>query len=89
MIYSISYDLNRAGQNYQDLYETIERANCWAHPMESLWFISTHETVQQWCDRLKAKIDANDSLFVVDITNQARCGWLSNSIWEWIGKIRN
>jgi len=84
MIYSISYDLNTPGQNYQDLYETIKKAQGWAHPMDSLWFIKTNETVQQWCDRLRAKIDQNDELFIVDITGKPNCGWMSKKMWEWL-----
>ena len=86
MIYSISYDLRQPGRNYDDLYDTIKSAPSWAHAMDSLWFISTNESVDVWSTRLRQVIDDNDWLFVVDITGQPRQGWMKKSIWEWINK---
>lgn len=84
MIYSISYDLNRPGQNYDDLYDTIKSASGWVHPMDSLWFISTYDTIGTWSDKLMSVIDKNDRLFIVDITGQSRQGWMDKKIWEWL-----
>jgi len=89
MIYSISYDLNRPGQNYQDLYDTIKSAPSWAHAMDSLWFIKTNETVEDWSNRLLSIIDKNDELFLVDITGQSRQGWMNKKIWKWLEQNRN
>ena len=86
MIYSISYDLRQPGRNYDDLYDAIKSAPGWAHAMDSLWFISTNESVDVWSDRLRQVIDQNDWLFVVDITGQPRQGWREESTWEWLKK---
>lgn len=86
MIISVSYELRKAGQNYQTLYDTIKTAPSWCHPMTSHWFIKTNESVQAWSDRLLRVIDQNDSLFVVDITGQSRQGWLPKDAWEWFEK---
>jgi hypothetical protein len=84
MILSISYDLNKPGKNYDELYEIIKSALSWAHPMESLWFIKSGESVVTWSDKLRAVMDQNDSLFVVDITGQPRQGWISTEVWNWL-----
>ena len=89
MIISISYDLNRPGQNYQDLYNTIKQATSWAHPLESLWFIQTQESVNDLSEKLLRQIDQNDHLFLVDITGQPRQGWMSKEMWDWLDKHRN
>lgn len=89
MIISVSYDLNRPGQDYQDLYNTIKQANSWAHPMDSLWFIQTQESVNDWSDKIRRKIDENDHIFLVDITGKPRQGWMSKEMWDWLDQHRN
>ena len=84
MILSISYDLNRPGQSYHGLYDTIKKAPSWAHPMDSLWFISTSESGETWSNRLRQVMDQNDWLFVVDITGQPCQGWMKKELWEWL-----
>lgn len=86
MILSISYDLKKPGRNYNDLYETIKSAPSWAHAMDSLWFISTGESVETWSNRLRQVMDQNDWLFLVDITGQSCNGWMKKEIWEWLEK---
>ena len=84
MILSISYDLRKPGRNYDDLYNTIKSAPSWAHAMDSLWFINTRESVNDWSTKLRGVIDENDWLFVVDITSQPRQGWMKKDIWDWL-----
>ena len=86
MIYNVSYELRKPGQNYDTLYDTIKTAPSWCHPMTSHWFIRTNESVQAWSDRLLRVIDKDDSLFVVDITGQPRQGWLSQVAWDWLSE---
>ena len=86
MIFSISYDLCKPGRDYESLYKEIKSAPGWAHPMESLWFINTPESVQEWSDRLIKSIGKNDRLFVVDITNQPRQGWMTEEMWDWLSE---
>ena len=86
MIQLITYDLNKPGQNYTDLYDTIKSAPGYCHAMDSVWFISTSESVQEWSDRLLSKIDQNDHIFVVDITGQSCQGWMPKRVWEWLGE---
>ena len=84
MIYAVNYDLRKPDRDYDDLYDTIKSANGWAHAMDSLWFISTSESVDTWSSRLKSVMDADDHLFVVDITGQPRQGWMNQDIWDWL-----
>lgn len=52
--------------------------------MGSVWIIRTNLTPSDRFDRLHPNIDANDYLFLVDITNQARQGWLPKDAWTWL-----
>jgi len=84
----ITYDLNAVGKDYAGLYQLIKdlAPNAWVHPLESVWCI---KLPSQWTSndiftRLKPAIDANDNLFVVDITDQDRQGWMPKSFWTWL-----
>lgn len=86
MMYLITYDLNKAGQNYNALYEQIQTAPKWIHLMESVWLIYTNESVALWQQKLKKVMDDNDNLFIVNITKQTQNGWLPQNKWDWINK---
>ena len=62
----ITYDLNRPGQNYSDLYKKIKSLGDWKHPLESTWIVKTTMTDVQVRDSLKSAIDNNDKLLIVD-----------------------
>ena len=82
----ITYDLKRPGQNYSDLYDAIKSEGDWQHPLESIWAVKTGISVSAGTlyERLRPLIDENDSLFIVEITDQDRQGWLAKSFWTWL-----
>ncbi len=88
-IYLISYDLRKPGQNYTSLYEAIKAYGDWQHPMESLWAIYTDEDANEICNKLRPKIDVNDSILVVRLSMDTYQGWLPKSFWEWVNSKRN
>lgn len=83
MVYLITYDLNKPGQNYESLYKAIKSYGSWAKPAESTWLIDTRERASQISDRLRPHIDENDSLFITDI-GRDQAGWLPKDIWNWL-----
>lgn len=80
----VSYDLNKPGKNYSALYDILKTAPYWWHYLESTWLLATNETPTQWNEKLKAAIDENDNILIVDITKRPRQGWLPTKAWEWI-----
>jgi hypothetical protein len=86
MIFLITYDLKKPGRDYSSLYETIKSAKSWWHYLDSTWLIYSNETVtvNEWSEKIRNVIDANDLFLIVDITNQPRQGWLKKQAWEWI-----
>lgn len=86
----IGYDLNKAGQNYENLIDEIKTiANGYWHHLDSTWIIKTYETHITACNKLKQHIDGNDELLVINISgdaaawkgfNQAGSEWLANNI---------
>jgi hypothetical protein len=77
----IGYDLNQAGQDYQDLIQEIKAMGKWWHYLDSTWIVKTSETHTSARDRLKPFLDDNDELLVVNITGDAAAwqGFVSNA----------
>jgi hypothetical protein len=84
MLYLVSYDLNKPIQNYTLLFEELKKTRAWWHHLDSTWIIKTTETIENFTDRIKAKIDSNDTLLVVDISADRYKGWLVPKAWEWL-----
>lgn len=84
-VYCVSYDLNKAGQDYSGLYEELRNSPGYWHYLDSTWLISTSETADKLFSRLKPYIDDNDSVLVIGVTS-ARSGWLPKEAWEWLSK---
>ena len=83
MIYLITYDLNREGQDYQELYDSIESYREYIHPLDSTWFIHTDSSVNEVSGYLESLIDKNDYIFVCEVTEN-RFGWMKKSFWKWL-----
>lgn len=86
MIFLITYDLNAPGKDYNPLYDKIKSLGDNFHPLESTWFLESHDTAHKISESLRTVMDENDSLFVVEITNMPRQGWLPKTAWEWLGE---
>ncbi len=77
MVYNISYDLNEPGQDYDELYETIEDLGDWIHPLDSTWLVSTSLSAEEIRDKLEIVVDDTDALLVTKATTPG--AWLNLS----------
>lgn len=84
MILLVTYDLKVPGRDYQKLYEVLKSAPEWWHFLESTWILFTRETATAWREKIKATLDDNDRLLIVDITQRSRDGWLPKQAWDWL-----
>lgn len=90
MIYSVTYDLKKPGQNYGDLIKKIKTlGTTWAHPCESHWLINTNLNANEIFNQLKPFIDSNDNVLVVKFDVNDYSGWLSKEIWSWIASQKS
>lgn len=80
----ITYDLRKPGRNYDDLYDAIRAYNIWAKIAESVWFISTQDTCAAVRDKLSKTVDANDIIFVGELTGIAAWKGLSTEVSEYL-----
>lgn len=85
-LFLVTYDLNKPGQNYSELYEQLKNLGESQHPLESTWFVKIQGevTADDVYRKLRDFIDEKDTVFVVDITERDRQGWLAKSFWNWI-----
>lgn len=65
----ISYDLYNPGQNYERVIAAIKTLGNWAKIHKSYWYVNSSLTAEQARNRVWAAMDVNDSLYVVDATN--------------------
>lgn len=84
-VYCVSYDLNKAGQNYTALYDEIKNSPNWWHYLDSTWLISTYENANQLSERIIKHLDQNDRLLVIRVTTE-HAGWLPKDGWDWINQ---
>ncbi len=85
MIYEVSYDLNKPGQDYPDLYTTIkELGDDCRHAVDSTWFVKTNLTATAVRDRLLSVVDQSDSIIVVRAVAPAAWSGLSDDVASWL-----
>lgn len=82
-VYSVSYDLNKEGQNYKDLIAEIKSFNGYCKVMDSYWFVYSNGSASAVSARLKKHMDKNDSLLVMETSTNLQ-GWLNKNIWDWL-----
>ena len=64
MRYLVTYDLNRLGQNYEQLWDALGRLGA-TRAMRSAWWLHSDLTDDQLREHLFGFMDANDFLLVV------------------------
>lgn len=85
MVLLVTYDLNKPGKDYSELYKAIKAAsNDHIHPLESVWILDTNHSAKVVSDYLRNHIDSNDNLFVARLTRES-AGWMPKDAWTWLG----
>lgn len=67
----ISYDLHKPDKNYDVVIAKIKTLGNWAKIHYSYWYVNSHYTAADACAAVWQVMDSNDSLYVVDATNNA------------------
>lgn len=83
MILLITYDLNKPGKDYPDLYEAIKNLGAWWHHLDSTWLVDTSLTPYQAWSRLSSVVDKNDTVLVIRVTGDYS-GWLTERAQNWL-----
>lgn len=92
MIHIITYDLKKAGQDYDAVHNKIESfADFSIHAEGSVWFVDTLIDPSDWRDALGTVTDTNDEIIVSRqhartwaTSNSKRvAGWLNDQSRRW------
>lgn len=84
MIYIITYDLRKVGQNYDSLYEKIKSLGQVIHPLQNLWILDTGYNITVVRDQLKTTVDSNDLIFVAQLHKGDYSAWMSQEAHTWL-----
>lgn len=84
MVYLITYDLCKEGQDYEVLEEAV-KSNCseYFRIMQSTILVKTRIDEIQLRNALRQVMDNNDKLFIVRVIRPFT-GWLADNVWEWL-----
>lgn len=84
--YLITYDLNKQGQNYEKVIESIKKASdgAWCTYWKSSFLIrSDFQTANEVSAFITPHLDKTDSLLVIEV-NRNYQGWLPRKRWDYI-----
>lgn len=84
MIYIITYDLRKVGQNYDSLYEKIKGLGHTIHPLQNLWILDSGYNITVVRDQLRTVVDSNDSIFVAQLYKGSYSAWMSLEAHTWL-----
>ncbi len=79
----VTYDLLKAGQNYDAIITKIKSYGTWCHIQESVWAIQTNQSAAVIRDNLRTTIDGNDKLYVARLEGEAAWAGYSAEISNW------
>lgn len=66
----ISYDLRAPGRNYEAMYALLRSWRA-VRALQSVWFIASANGAITIRDALKTKMDPNDGVLVIEVTQAA------------------
>lgn len=67
----ISYDLHQPDKNYAAVIAKIKTLGNWAKIHYSYWYVNSSHTAAEACNAVWQAMDSDDSLYVVDATNNS------------------
>lgn len=83
-VYMITYDLNKQGQNYSKVIQTINECSIEQYSVwKSSYLIKSDMTAKQISDKISQFLDENDKMIVVEV-NGNYDGWLPHGSWEYL-----
>ncbi|MFZ3023121.1 MULTISPECIES: hypothetical protein [Pseudomonadaceae] len=88
-VYIVTWNLNKERGNYdaarREFLQCLEHYdNTKDSGLESVRWVSTTRSVNDVEADLRTKLDANDRIFVSQVTNGNHQGWLDKQVWDWI-----
>jgi hypothetical protein len=86
MVFMISYDLNKAGKDYEGVFTGIKEASngVWCHFLDSTWLIKSNFTsASDVFKKIQPYIDSDDRCLVFEVKGNYY-GWMTDEQWAYI-----
>ena len=84
-VHWVNYDLNKVGQNYDDLITYLKSHDSWCRPVKSSFLVKTTLNTAQLRDGINKHIDANDQTLVIEVTSQHWASYgQSTTVNDWL-----
>lgn len=86
MVYLVTYDLNKTGQDYENVIAAIKSASTgvWCSYWKSSWLIkSSLATASEVFAKIEPYVDGNDRVIVIEVKDNKQ-GWLKKEQWAYI-----
>ncbi len=84
MVYIITYDLRKEGQNYDALYKKIMSLGQTLHPLQNLWFLDTAYDLNTISDQIRTVVDSNDYIFTAQLYKNSYSAWMITGAHDWL-----
>ena len=83
MVYSVNYDLNNPGQNYEKVKAAVEALGPSIRVLKSTFLVSCPLSASVVWDKISWAFDTNDRAFISQVTSN-HAGWLGTDLWNWL-----
>lgn len=85
-VYMITYDLNKSGQDYENVIKSIKDSSTgvWCSYWKSSYLIKSNLTANQIQKNIKPYLDKTDRLIIVEAKDTNYQGWLTKKQWNYI-----
>lgn len=75
--YLVSYDLSAPGRDYQPVYDYMKKFTDRVKPLQTVYLVYTSKSASTIRDELKALVDGNDKILVVELNTSA---WATSNL---------
>ena len=85
--FMIYIDRNKES-SYEDIKKKMDAALDWYRLNDKLWIVYSSSDPEKWYGRLGALVKDSGNLFVCQLEESNRQGWMPKDFWEWLKKER-
>lgn len=72
-----------------ELIPVFNQALDWVRYAPNCWIVWTTSSPEQWYERLRLHLTANDHMFIAALDLQrGYYGWLPQEVWDWLSNAR-
>jgi len=80
----IIYVERNSDVSYKQLEEKMDLANDWYRIRENLWVVYSTSDPDKWYRRLSPLVKKEGNLFICQLQETRRQGWMNKKFWSWL-----